>query len=89
MIIPPWLIRTMSPGPSEAFGETRPAGRMAAPGSRDGYRSAKRQGKPNLIIARQPPANQAFRKSPRRKALAAVYARFIAMLKLPFKFYRS
>jgi hypothetical protein len=27
---------------------------MAAPGFRDGYRSAKRQGKPNLIIARKP-----------------------------------
>ena len=60
----------------------RDGGRMAT--SRNGYRHAKAQGKPNL--------------TDRRKSLKygrflhlrgfRVYARFIAILKLPFKFER-
>jgi hypothetical protein len=52
---------------------------------RNGYRSAKSHGKPNLAIARQAQQIGAFSEFRRRLRGQRVYIPFIAILKLPFQ----
>jgi len=56
--------------------------------ARNGYRLAKPQGKPNFTIARKRPRHRRFLDSVPPGPAARVYSRFIAILKLPFKFDR-
>jgi hypothetical protein len=56
---------------------------------RDGYRSAKSQGKSSFTIARQAQQNRGSRNFAARSRRSRVYIPFIAILKLPFKFDRS
>ena len=61
----------------------------AARRSDNGYRLTKQQGKPIFPEGAKAPMNRGFLNFPGRVDNPAVYAAFIPMLKLSFKFDRS